>query len=57
MFGAKADPEHPDHADVSEWIDDYDPNELDVFPINGLLGRIVARRRAAAERIIKAKER
>lgn len=57
MLEAKADPEHPDHADVTEWLDDYDPNELDVFPINGLLGRIAARRNAAANRIINPKER
>ena len=57
MLEAKADPEHPDHADVSEWLDDYDPNELDVFPINGLLGRIAARRNAAAKRITNPKER
>jgi len=52
MLEARADPEHPDHADVSDWLDDYDPNELDVFPINGILGRIAARRNAAAKHII-----
>jgi hypothetical protein len=53
MLEARADPHHPDHADVSEWLDDYDPDELDLLPINGILGRIAARRNAAAKRIIK----
>ncbi|AXU20941.1 hypothetical protein C7W88_18220 (plasmid) [Novosphingobium sp. THN1] len=39
MLEARNDPDHPDHADVSEWLDDFDPDELDVFPINGILGR------------------
>jgi hypothetical protein len=56
MLDARADPEHPDHADASEWLDDYDPNELDVFPINGILGRIAARRNAAAKRIINSED-
>lgn len=53
MLEARADPKHPDHADVVEWLDDYDPEELDVFPIEVALGRIAARRNAAAKRIIK----
>jgi hypothetical protein len=53
MLEARVDPKHPDHADVVEWLDDYDPEELDVFPIEGALGRIAARRNAAAKRIIK----
>ena len=57
MLEARNDPDHPDHADVSEWLDDYDPDELDVFPINGILGRIAARRNAAAKRIIKPSDR
>lgn len=50
---ARVDPKHPDHADVAEWLDGYDPEELDVFPIEVALGRIAARRNAAAKRIIK----
>jgi hypothetical protein len=57
MLEARADPEHPGHTDVSEWLDDYDPNELDVLPINGILGRIAARRNAAAKRIINPDDR
>lgn len=53
MLAARADPTHPDHAEISEWLDGYDPNELDVFPIRVALGRIAARRNAAAKRIIK----
>ena len=53
MLEARVDPKHPDHADVAEWLDGYDPEELDVFPIEVALGRIAARRNAAAKRIIK----
>jgi len=50
---ARADPQHPDHAEITEWLDEYDPDELDVFPIQVALDRIAARRNAAAKRIIK----
>jgi len=53
MLEARADPTHPDHAEISEWLDDYNPDELDVFPIQVALGRIAARRNAAAKRILK----
>jgi hypothetical protein len=53
MLKARTDPSHPDHADIIEWLDGYDPDELDVFPIQVALGRIAARRNAAAKRIIK----
>ena len=56
MLEARADPAHPDHAEISEWLDGYDPEELDVFPIEVALGRIAARRNAAAKRIIKAEK-
>lgn len=52
MLEARTDPEHPDHADVNAWLDDYDPDYLDVLPINTILGRIAARRNAAAKRIV-----
>jgi len=29
MLEARADPTHPDHAEISEWLDEYDPDELD----------------------------
>ena len=54
MLEARADPEHPEHAAICEWLDGYDPNELDVFPIEGALSRIAARRNAAAKRILKS---
>lgn len=52
MLEAKADPNHPDHAEITEWLDGYDPDELEVFPIQVALGRISAHRNAAAKRII-----
>ena len=48
MLEARADPTHPDHAEISKWLEDYDPDALDVFPIQVALGRIAARRNAAA---------
>ena len=53
MLEARTDPAHPDHSEISEWLDEYDPDVLDVFPIQIALGRIAARRNAAAKRIIK----
>lgn len=53
MLEARADPEHPEHLEICEWLDGYDPDELDVLPIEIALGRIAARRNAAAKRIIK----
>ena len=53
MLEARADASHPDHAEISKWLDGYDPDELDVFPIQVALGRIAARRNAAAKRIIR----
>jgi hypothetical protein len=50
---ARADSDHPDHDEIREWLDGYDPDEFDVFPIEVALGRIAARRNAAAQRIIK----
>jgi hypothetical protein len=53
MLEAGANPTHPDHAEISEWLEDYDPDELDVFPIQVALGRIAACCNAAAKRILK----
>ena len=53
MLEARADPTHPDHAEISEWLDGYNPDDLDVFPIQVALSRIAARRNAAAKRIMK----
>ena len=54
LLEARADPTHPDHAEISEWLDGYDPDQLDAFPIEVALGRIAARRNAAAKRIVKS---
>lgn len=50
-----ADPEHPDHEEVSEWFDDYDPEGFDDLVIKVALGRIAKRRNAAAARLAKKK--
>jgi hypothetical protein len=56
MLEARDHLKHPDHAHVVEWLDGYDPEELDIFPIEVALGRIAARRNAAAKRIMKTAE-
>ncbi len=53
MLEARADHSHPDHAEISEWLDGYDPEELDTVPIKVALDRIAARRNAVAKRILK----
>ena len=53
MLRARADPEHPDHAEVTEWLDDYDPNEIDELPLKIALSRIANRRNAARTRLAK----
>lgn len=52
MLEARADPDHPDHAEICEWLNGYNPDELDVSLIEVALGRIAARRNAAAKRIM-----
>ena len=54
MLEARADPTHPEHTEISEWLEGYNPDELEVFPIQVALGRIAARRNAAAKRIQKS---
>lgn len=53
MLEARADAAHPNHAEINDWLDGFNPDELDVFSIEVALGRIAARRNAAAKRIIK----
>ena len=53
MLEARSDPRHPDHAEIAEWLEGYDPDKLNVIPIQVALGRIAARRNAAAKRTIK----
>ncbi len=52
-----ADRQHPDHAEVAEWFDDYDPEALDELVIKIALGRIAKRRNAAAARLAKKKSK
>lgn len=49
-----ADPSHPDHAEVTEWLEDYDPKAIDELQIKISLGRIAKRRNAAKARSRKA---
>jgi len=44
---ARADPSHPDHADIVEWLDGYDPDQFDDIQLKYAVGRIASRRRAA----------
>jgi hypothetical protein len=47
MLSALADPDHPDHAEIAAWLEDYDPHEINALRIKYGIGRIAARRRAA----------
>ncbi len=37
---AVADPDHPDHAEIKEWLGEYDPETIDEASIKLALGRI-----------------
>ena len=52
---AVADPNHPNHAEAKEWLDDYDPDMFDELPIKYALGRIANQRNAARARLAKKK--
>lgn len=52
MLAILSDPTHEQHAEIREWLDDYDPEKFDTLPIDIALGRIAARRNAAAKRIV-----
>ena len=54
---AAADPNHPDHAEAEEWLDDYDPDEIDELPIKYALRRIANQRNAARARLAKRQSR
>lgn len=46
LLGALADPEHAEHAEMSEWVgDDHDPESFDLEAVNG---RLAWRSRALA---------
>lgn len=53
MLEAHTDSTHPDHVEITEWLHEYEPDKLEVSPIQVALGRIAARRNAAAKRIMK----
>jgi hypothetical protein len=54
-LAAAADPKHPDHDEIKEWLSDYDPNIIDETQIKIALGRIAKRRKTAAARLAKPK--
>lgn len=56
MLEALADPDHPNHADAREWVDDYDPDTVDEPPIKYALLRIANRRNATKTRLVKNTE-
>lgn len=51
MLDARADPQHPGHAEAVVWLDDYDPELIDEEPIKYALIRMARRRNAAKTRI------
>jgi hypothetical protein len=55
LLEAIADPTHPSHAHLKEWVGDYDPATFDVLPIKFALGRIANRRNAAKRGLAKKK--
>ena len=55
MLDAAADPNHPDHAEAKEWLDDYVLDTFDELPIKYALGRIANQRNAAKARLSKKK--
>ncbi len=50
MLDALADPTHPDHDEVKEYLEDYDLNAVDELPIKVALGNISKRRKAGRVR-------
>jgi hypothetical protein len=52
-----ADPQQPDHAELREHFDGYDPNLVDIPRMNFMLGRIANRRKAAQVTAAKRKAR
>lgn len=53
---ALADPSHPEHADIVDWLDGYDPDTFDELPLKIAIGRIASRRRAGKVRKAKTGE-
>jgi hypothetical protein len=55
MLDALADPENPEHEDVSDWAGDYDPHHIDEEQIRAAMTRIARRRKNAAAKAAKKK--
>lgn len=45
-----ADPTHPEHQDLAEWYEGYDPDDFDDVPLKIAVARIASRRRAGTAR-------
>ena len=55
MLDVIADPDDPDHDDISDWLGDYDPDTIDEKAIKQDLARIAARCNSAKTRSAKKK--
>lgn len=55
ILAAIADPDHPNHGEMVEWFDDYDPDTFDDLPIKYALGCIANQRNAVKVRLAKKK--
>ncbi len=42
MLDARADPEHPSHAEITQWLNDYDPKLINEVSLRAALGRIAS---------------
>jgi hypothetical protein len=54
-LNAATDPDHPNHAEAKEWLDDYDPDVFDELPIKYALSRVANQRNATRARLAKKK--
>lgn len=54
MLEIIADPAHPDHASMVEWLGEYDPQAIDASVLKMALGRLAKRRNAALARRARA---
>ncbi len=53
ILDARADPEHPSHAEITQWFNHYDPKMIDEVLLNVGLARIANQYHAAKTRIAK----
>lgn len=53
MLEAWADPDHPDHDEVSAYLEDWNPNEINELPLRNALNRIANKRNAVRTRLNK----